>query len=69
MTVKNLQVIVYHADHVLYTKAALIQIAGRVGRKIGATGGEVLFLSESNTSEEEEAIYEIHRTNIKAKLL
>jgi len=69
VTVKNLQVIVYHADHSLYTKAALIQIAGRVGRKIGATRGEVLFLSESNTSEEEEAIYEIHRTNIKAKLL
>ena len=33
VTVKDLQVIVFNADHVLYTSAALIQIAGRAGRK------------------------------------
>lgn len=69
VTVRNLQVIVYHADHKIYNKAALIQIAGRAGRKIDATKGDVLFLSESSSKDEEEAIYEIHRTNKRANLL
>jgi competence protein ComFA len=69
VTVKDLQVIVFEADHPLYSAASLIQIAGRVGRKIGATGGEVLFLAEEKTKAIEEAIEEIKKTNEKAHLL
>lgn len=44
VTVKDLQVIVFKADHKLYDKHALIQIAGRVGRKKDAPEGEVIFI-------------------------
>ena len=44
VTVKDLQVIVYKADHKIYTKYALVQIAGRVGRKKDAPEGDVIFI-------------------------
>lgn len=40
VTVKNLQVIIYEADHLNYDRGTLIQISGRVGRKIDAYDGE-----------------------------
>ena len=40
VTVKDLQVIVYHADHPIYDSYSLIQIAGRAGRKKEAPEGE-----------------------------
>lgn len=69
VTVKNLQVIVYSSDHTLYNKATLIQIAGRVGRKIDAREGKVIFLGKERNHDIEEAIYEIQRYNKKAHLL
>ena len=36
VTIKNLQVIVFNAEHELYDEKSLIQISGRVGRKIDA---------------------------------
>ncbi len=69
VTVKNLQVIVFQADNDIYSKQTLIQIAGRAGRKINATKGDVLFLGQSETSAIHEAIYEIARYNKKAQLL
>ena len=44
VTVKDLQVIVYRSDNRIYDAAALIQIAGRAGRKYDAPTGEVIFL-------------------------
>lgn len=49
VTIKNLQVIIYEADHDLYDEHALIQISGRVGRKFDAPEGEVIFLADKNT--------------------
>ena len=51
ITLKNLQVIVFNSSSFIYTKEALIQIAGRVGRKIGATNGEVIFIGQRKTEE------------------
>lgn len=63
VTVKNLQVIIYESDNNIYTSSALIQIAGRVGRKKDAPDGEVIFLSDRKTKAMEEAISEIRNKN------
>lgn len=49
VTIKNLQVIVYNADHSLYNEHTLIQISGRVGRKKDAPTGEVIFIASKET--------------------
>ena len=63
VTVRNAQVIVYQADHMIYDRHTLIQIAGRVGRKKDAPEGEVIFLAKSKTGEMDAAIEEIERAN------
>ena len=50
VTIKNLQVIIFEADHEIYDEHALIQISGRVGRKYDAPEGEVIFLADKETS-------------------
>lgn len=49
VTIKNLQVIIFNADHDIYDEHALIQISGRVGRKYDAPEGEVVFLADKQT--------------------
>lgn len=66
VTVKDLQVIVYKADDSIYNSATLIQIAGRVGRKIGATGGRVYFIGEEMNEAIVTSIDEINRYNKEA---
>ena len=63
VTVANAQVIIVHADHSIYDTAALIQIAGRAGRKAYAPTGKVIFLSETITESMEEAQREIRYCN------
>ena len=63
VTVKNLQVIVFDADHPLYTSQALIQISGRVGRKKEAPNGEVIFIARNETNEMAIAVREIKAAN------
>lgn len=63
VTIKNLQVIIYKSEHNIYDKASLIQISGRVGRKIDAYDGKVIFLCQFITSEMEKAISEIKKYN------
>ncbi|MCQ3035585.1 MAG: DEAD/DEAH box helicase family protein [Bacilli bacterium] len=64
VTIKNLQVIIYDSDHEVYTKAALVQISGRAGRKYDAPEGEVIFLSTYISNEMEEARKEIESRNM-----
>ena len=45
ITIKNLQVIIYQADHTLFTEGILVQISGRVGRKYDAPNGDVIFIA------------------------
>ena len=63
VTVKNLQVIVMYSDHKLYNEYVLVQIAGRVGRKIGATKGEVIFICEKETEDIKNCIRKIKTAN------
>lgn len=63
ITVKDLQVIVYRADEAIYDAAALIQIAGRAGRKKDAPEGEVTFLARKETEGIRDAILEIRHCN------
>ncbi len=63
VTIRNLQVIVFKSDHRIYDRYALIQIAGRVGRKKETPSGEVIFIANQVTKEMECAIKEIERNN------
>ena len=63
VTFKDLQVIIYDADSDIYNSQTLIQISGRVGRKIDAPEGEVIFLVNKSTSEIEQAISTIRNKN------
>lgn len=64
VTFKNLQVMVTHADREsIYSSSALIQIAGRVGRKSDAPGGDVIFLGEVESKAMKDAHDEIQFCN------
>lgn len=63
VTVKDLQVIVYLADHRIYDSYSLIQIAGRVGRKKDAPEGSVIFLANKSNDAIKSCIHEITRAN------
>ena len=63
VTFKNLQVIIYDADSEIYDSQTLIQISGRVGRKIDAPEGEVIFLVNKRTTQIESAISTIKSKN------
>lgn len=63
VTFSNLQVIVFNADHVLFTKEALIQIAGRVGRKMNFTNGDVYLICEKDNEVIKNTINEIKEYN------
>ena len=56
-------VIVYEADHIFFNSSTLIQISGRVGRKLKAPTGKVYFLSKTLTKEMKECIKEIKKKN------
>lgn len=66
VTVKNLQVIVYDSANDIYDAKALVQIAGRAGRKIDCRDGKVLFLADERSKAMQEAIDEIRTYNRRA---
>jgi competence protein ComFA len=45
ITVSQLQAIIFEADHRLYSASMLIQMAGRVGRKLNSPTGKVILLA------------------------
>ena len=63
ITVRNLQVIVFNADHSIYDDHSLIQIAGRAGRKKDAPEGEVIFIAKRETEHIKRAIKDIVTAN------
>ncbi len=63
ITIKDLQVIIFKFDHDIYDCSTLIQISGRVGRKIGATEGQVVFIGSENTLAARNAVREIRHAN------
>ncbi|MFA6829570.1 MAG: helicase-related protein [Bacilli bacterium] len=68
VTVRNLQVIVFHSDSEIYNESTLVQIAGRVGRKIDASTGQVYFLGYEKNESIVKAINQIKKYNRKAGL-
>ena len=63
VTLKDLQVIVFKADHKLYDFHSLIQIAGRVGRKKEAPFGKVFYICEEKTKDMVRSINDIVQAN------
>ena len=63
ITVPHLQVIIFSGDHVLYTRSMLIQMAGRVGRKIVSPTGKVVVLADRLTPQIQEANANIQFAN------
>ena len=64
VTIKNLQVLVYQADkRAIYDSATLIQISGRVGRKMDSPNGDVIFYAEKQTEEIADAVRTIEHYN------
>lgn len=63
VTIKDIQVIIFKADHAIYDSHSLTQISGRVGRKKDAPDGEVLFICSEITHFMNESIKEINDAN------
>ena len=63
VTVKDLQVIVFHADNSIYDTASLIQIAGRAGRRKEAPEGKVIFFAKRINKHIQGAIDDINANN------
>ncbi|MBU0278877.1 helicase-related protein [Gemella sp. zg-1178] len=67
VTFDYLDVLVFDASHIHFTKEALIQIAGRVGRKDYDTSGQIIFFADKKTKNMTSAIKEIKYMNALAK--
>lgn len=63
VTFEQVSVIVLGADHRVYNKATLVQIAGRVDRKGEYSQGEVLFFYDEMTQDIRQACREIRKMN------
>lgn len=63
ITIKNIQVIVVDASHRIYNTETLIQISGRVGRKVDSSDGDVVFLAKKSTIYMRECIRKIEEAN------
>ena len=67
VTFENLSVIVMGANHPVYTKSSLVQIAGRVDRKGDYRRGRVIFFHNQKTKSMRQACREIKEMNQLAK--
>jgi competence protein ComFA len=67
VTFDQVSVIVYGANHRVFSASALVQIAGRVDRRNTCTNGEVWFLHNGQTKEIREAIRQIKEMNCLAE--
>lgn len=63
ITVGSVQVIVYQADHSVFTTASLIQIFGRIGRTFKDPSGVGLALCKSRSSALNQCVSQIERMN------
>ena len=68
MTFPCVDVFVVEANHRLFSRSALVQIAGRVGRSMDFTTGQVNLFYDGTTMAIEKAIKEIQEMNQEADL-
>ena len=66
VTFKGIDVVVLWADHPVYTRSTLIQIAGRVGRDIADPEGEVMFLCSSLSDGVKDCVSDLRQANRRA---
>ena len=64
VTIENLQVIIFDADHKVYNKETLIQISGRAGRKRSHPTGDVILLSNKISPAMRSSIEKIEMFNL-----
>ena len=63
ITIDNVQVIVYNAEHELFDLKTLIQISGRVGRKKAHPNGDIIFLCSKKTKAINECVLKLKSKN------
>lgn len=63
ITIKDVQVIVYNAEHKLFSADTLIQISGRAGRKKEYPNGDVIFICKNKNKSIKRAIKTIKKSN------
>lgn len=63
ITIKGVHVVIFHADHMVFQEASLIQMIGRVGRNIEMPTGKGLFLCTKRTKDIDRCIYALKRMN------
>lgn len=63
VTIPNVNICVFHADHDIFNLASLIQMAGRAGRNINYPYGDVLFITDTKDEKVQKCIKEIERAN------
>lgn len=63
VTFPNISVLIVGANHRVFTTAALVQIAGRVGRAVEYPGGDVWFVHDGQTSQMKAAFRQIKELN------
>lgn len=63
ITIPNVNVCVYHADHNIFDEASLIQMAGRVGRNFNSPDGNVLFLCHEKSDSVDKCYKSIKEAN------
>lgn len=68
VTFPCVDVFVVEANHRLFSRSALVQIAGRVGRSMERPTGELIFFHDGTTMAIEKAIKEIREMNQEAGL-
>ena len=68
VTFPCVDVFVVEANHRLFSRSALVQIAGRVGRSMDRPTGELIFFHDGTTMAIEKAIKEIQEMNQEAGL-
>ena len=68
VTFPCVDVFVVEANHRLFSRSALVQIAGRVGRSMDRPTGELIFFHDGTTMAIEKAIKEIREMNQEAGL-
>ena len=69
VTFENISVLILGADHRVFTKSSLVQIAGRADRKGSFSNSEVYFYYEEKTTAIVQALREIKEMNRQGKRL
>ena len=63
ITIPDVQIVVFHSEHPVFSTASLIQMIGRAGRKKEYPDGKGLFLCTYITEAQTKCISELKRMN------